>query len=324
MRRPYKVALQLGVSAVLIAVLLWQIDLSRTADLVVSSKPGYLAAAFVIYVATTWLLAWRWQLLLASKGIHEPLGWLTRLYFVGYAAGQVLPTSLGGDAVRIVEHARRRPNARGEAAGAVLMERVLGAAGTLLLVAVGLAIAVGRYSGIAFFVWIEVISIVFVSVGLVLVFSRRSRALLETRIFPLGRRIRIERALNSVYAALHGYRDQLGAVAAVLAITIVTQFIRIMCIWLCGEAVGVELSPLVYIILGPLLFLITLIPFTVNGLGAREAFFVAFLSRFDVGADAAFAVGFLFYAVTIATSLPGGVILLWQSLRPAAVRPTTE
>jgi hypothetical protein len=71
------------------------------------------------------------------------------------------------------------------------------------------------------------------------------------------------------------------------------------------------------VILGPLLFLVMMVPFTINGLGVREAFFVAFLGRFGVDADAAFATGFLFYAVTIATSLPGGVILLWRSLRPA-------
>jgi glycosyltransferase 2 family protein len=324
LRRSYKVALQLGVSAALVGILLWQIDVVRTAELVVSSSPGYLLGALAIYVATTWLLAWRWQILLASKGIHEPLGWLTKLYFVGYAAGQVLPTSIGGDALRIVEHARRRPTARGEAAGAVLMERVLGAAGTLVLVAVGLVIAAGRYSHLGLFIWIEAVSVVLVGLGLVLVFSRRSRTMLETRIFPLGRRIRIERALNSVYSALHGYRDQPKAVLAVLAITIFVQFARIIGIWLCGEAVGVNLSPLVYIILGPLLFLVMLIPFTINGLGAREAFFVAFLSRFGVDADSAFAVGFLFYAVTIATAIPGAVILLWQSVRPAPARPSTD
>ncbi len=324
MRRSYKVALQLGVSAALVGVLLWQIDVSRTVDLVLSSSPGYLLGALAIWVATTWLLAWRWQILLASKGIREPLGWLTKLYFVGYAAGQVLPTSIGGDALRIVEHARRRPNARGEVAGAILMERVLGAAGTLVLVAAGLVIAAGRYPDLGFFVWIEAISIVFVGLGLLLVFSRRSRVMLETWIFPLGRRIRIERALNSVYSALHGYRTQHGAVAAVLAITTFVQFVRVLGIWLCGEAVGVELSPLVYIILGPLLFLVMLIPFTINGLGAREAFFVAFLSRFDVEADAAFAVGFLFYAVTIASAVPGALILLWQSVRPSPARPSTE
>jgi len=99
------------------------------------------------------------------------------------------------------------------------------------------------------------------------------------------------------------------------------QFIRILSIWLCGEAVGVDVSPLVYIVMGPLLFLVMLIPFTINGLGVREAFFIAFLGRFGVDADAAFATGFLFYAVTVAASIPGGAIMIWDSLRPALMRP---
>jgi uncharacterized membrane protein YbhN (UPF0104 family) len=43
----------------------------------------------------------RWGWLLASHAIHERVPWLTRAYFVAYTAGQVLPTSLGGDAVRV-------------------------------------------------------------------------------------------------------------------------------------------------------------------------------------------------------------------------------
>ena len=90
------------------------------------------------------------------------------------------------------------------------------------------------------------------------------------------------------------------------------------------EAVGVDVSPLVYIIMGPLLFLVMLIPFTINGLGVREAFFIAFLGRFGVDADAAFATGFLFYAVTVAASIPGGAIMIWDSLRPALMRPREQ
>jgi uncharacterized membrane protein YbhN (UPF0104 family) len=144
-------------------------------------------------------MAWRWQVLLASKCIHEPFRWLTKLYYISYAASQVLPTGIGGDAVRILEHARRRLQAKGEAAGAS-----------------------------SWSVWSDV-------------------------------------------------------------------------------------SPLVYVILGPLLFLVTMIPVTVNGLGVRESFFVFFLGRFDVPPDAAFAAGFLFFAVTIAAALPGGVILALRS-----------
>jgi glycosyltransferase 2 family protein len=80
-------------------------------------------------------------------------------------------------------------------------------------------------------------------------------------------------------------------------------------------------SAAVYAILGPLLFFVQMVPFTLNGLGLREAFFVGFLGRFDVPAEPALAAGILYYAVSIAASLPGGVILLWRSARPAFVRP---
>jgi glycosyltransferase 2 family protein len=320
-KRPARIALQVLVSGGILALLLYQIDLSSTAELIRSSHWGYVALAFVIFLATTWLMAWRWQILLASKGIHEPLGWLTRLYFIGYAAGQILPTAMGGDAVRIIEHSRRRPDVKAEVAGAVVIERVIGAVGTLVLVAVGLAFAVGRYDDIAAFVWIEAAGILALTVIAVLLFSRRTRRLLEERIFPLGSRVKLDRPLERVHWALHGYRHKPGVLAATLALTIATQLARIGSIWLCGKAVGVDISPVVYIILGPLLFLVMLVPFTINGLGVREAFFVAFLGRFGVDADAAFATGFLFYAVTIAVSIPGGIMLLWRSVRPAVARP---
>ena len=57
--------------------------------------------------------------------------------------------------------------------------------------------------------------------------------------------------------------------------------------------------------LGPLLFLVMLVPFTVNGIGVREAFFVSFLGKLGVPADHAFACGFLFFVMTILLALPG-------------------
>ena len=320
-RRLVRIGLQLAVSGGLLAFLLYQIDVERTASLVGSSHAGYLALALGIFVATTWLMAWRWQILLASRAIREPLSWLTARYFVAYAASQILPTAMGGDAVRIVEHARRRPDAKAEAAGAVLLERVIGATATLLLVAVGLAVAAGRYEDIALVVWAEVAGLGAVVVLGVLLFSRRTRRILEKRVFPLGRRIRLDRPLERVHAALHAYRDRPTVLAAALAVTLAAQLPRIGAIWLCGEAVGLDVSLLVYVIFGPLLFLVMLVPFTINGLGVREAFFVAFLGRFGVDADAAFATGFLFYAVTVATAIPGGLILLLHSLRSGRVRP---
>jgi len=318
MSRATKVGLQLLVSGVVLALLLWQIDLAQTLDILRDSRWGYVAASLAIFVGTTWLMAWRWWVLLAARGVHEPYRWLVRMYFVSYAASQVLPTAVGGDAVRIIEHARRRPDVRATAAGAVVMERILGSAGTLVLVAVALALAAGRYEGVRLLVILELALLAALIVLGLLLFSPRIGRHLEERLFPLGRRIKLDEPLQSLYRSMHEYRNSPRVLLAVLVVSLVAQFARVVGIWLCGEAVGIEVSPIVYIILGPLLFLVQMIPFTLNGIGVREAFFVGFLGRFDVPPEAAFAAGFLYYAVSIATSLPGGFILLWRSMRPAA------
>jgi uncharacterized protein (TIRG00374 family) len=317
-RRPVKLTVQILVSGAVLAFLLWQIDLQQTLDVIRESNWAYVALAFVILLATTWLMTWRWSALLAARGIHEPFSWLLGLYFVSYAAGQVLPTAVGGDAVRIIEHARRRPDAKATAAASVFMERTLGSAATLVLVAAGLAVAVGRYEDVEILLVVEVVFLAAMIVLGLLLFSRRLGLALERRLFPLGRRIKLEKPLQSLYWAMHEYRSAPGVLAAVLGVSVLSQVMRVVGIWLCGEAVGADVSPLVYIILGPLLFLVQMIPFTLNGLGVREAFFVLFLARFDVPEDVAFAAGFLYFAISIATCLPGAFILLWKSMRPAA------
>ena len=317
MSRSSKVGLQLLVSGAVLALLFWQIDLGQTIDILRESKWGYVAASLLIFLATTWLMAWRWWALLRVRGVHEPYGWLVRMYFVSYAASQVLPTAVGGDAVRILEHARRRPDVRATAAGAVVMERILGSAGTLVLVAIALALAAGRYEGVRLLVILELALLAALIILGLLLFSKRIGRHLEERLVPLGKRLRIDAPMQSLYRAMHEYRNAKGVMLQVLAVTLVAQLARVIAIWLCGEAVGVDVSPVVYIVLGPLLFFVQMIPFTLNGIGVREAFFVGFLGRFDVPQEVAFAAGFLYFAVSIATALPGA-FLFWRNVRPAA------
>src|SRR6266849_3203550 len=153
--------------------------------------------------------------------------WLVRAYYTAYTAGQILPTSIGGDAMRIYETSRRHPGNGGPIAGTALLERALGGA----------------------------------------------------------------------------------------AMTLEVQSVRVLSIWHDGLAVDVHLSPRPYYVMGPLLFLVMLVPFTINGLAVREAFFVSFLGQLNVGNDPAFATGFVFFLVTVALALPGAVVLSWESLR---------
>src|SRR5436305_4834237 len=194
----------LVVTGLCTAYILWKIDIGHTAHVLVHGRIGWWLLSIAIMVLSVWPMAWRWQRLLAARGVDDSLGRLVRTYFVGYAAGQVLPTSLGGDASRIYETTRRHPGAGGAAAGSVLLERALGGVATLLLAAVGFALAVGRYD-LGGYLWVELALVVGAAVAAVVVFSTRLHPLLQ-RSRPLLRRLRLERPLREAYLGLHAFR----------------------------------------------------------------------------------------------------------------------
>jgi glycosyltransferase 2 family protein len=301
------------VTGLCVAYILWKIDVPKTARILVHAHFAWFLLSFGLAIAATWPMAWRWQQLLRAKGVEERLGWLVRCYFVSWFVGQVLPTSLGGDASRIYETTKRHPGRGGLAAGSVLLERALGGAATLTLAAIGFTLAIGRYD-VGAYLWIEGAFVLgTVALGFVL-FSRRIRRPLR-RLVPLARVARVERPLRAVYEGIHEYRRNVGLLVGVFALTVFVQAWRVLSIWAAGKAVGVDLSPRPYYVMGPLLFLVMLVPFTINGLAVREAFFVSFLTRLHVAADAAFATGFLFFVVTICLALPGVAIVAVESLR---------
>jgi uncharacterized membrane protein YbhN (UPF0104 family) len=312
MKRRLRVAATLLVTGGAVAYILVKIDLGKTAHIIGSASMWWIVLSAVLTLVTVPPMAWRWQRLLAVRGLHERVLWLTRTYFVSYAVGQVLPTSVGGDASRIFETSRRHPGQITPTTGSVLLERSLGGAVTLVLAGIGLLLAIGRYP-IGPYLWIEVLFVVATLAAGFVFFSRSVRRRLAF-LLPHARRLRLETPARAVYDGIHGYRDHVGTLFTVSLVTAAAQLTRIVAIYASGRAVGIHLSLLPYVVLGPLLFLVMLVPFTVNGIGVREAFFVSFLGRLGVHADDAFACGFLFFLMTILLALPGVAVILWENV----------
>jgi hypothetical protein len=300
-------------TAAAVAYLVWKIDFGTAVDVLRETDFAWFVAAVVIMVGTVPALAARWGWLLRAHGILEPLRWLTRAYFVAYTAGQLLPTSLGGDAVRIVETVRRHPGRTADVTGTVVLERGFGGAATVLLGAVGFLLSIGRYD-VSAYLWLEGVFVFGTIVVGFLFFARSARPFLK-RLLPLFERVRLARPLQAFYEGVHHYRSRPRLLGTVFAVTLAVQTVRILSIWACARAVGIELDVRVYYVMGPLLFLVMLVPFTLNGLAVREAFFVSFLGSLDVSAAQAFAAGFLFFLVTVLLALPGGVVMIRDGLR---------
>jgi len=313
MSRSTRIALTLVLTGVALAYLVWKVDLGTTIDVLLDADIAWFALAVVIMVGTVPLMAVRWRWLLRAQGIDDRMTWLTRTYFTSYTAGQVLPTAIGGDAWRVVETSRRHPGRRGDITAIVLLERGLGGAATLALGALGFLLAVGRYD-VGAYLWIEGVFVLATIVIGFLFFARSARPLLR-RIRPVLYWTRLQRPLKAFYDGVHHYRGHPRLLAGVFAYTTALQAVRVLSIWAAGKAVGIELGPRIYYVMGPLFFLVLLVPFTLNGIAVREAFFVSFLGSVGVPADTAFAAGFLFFLVTTLLALPGALILLFEGVR---------
>jgi uncharacterized membrane protein YbhN (UPF0104 family) len=124
---------------------------------------------------------------------------------------------------------------------------------TLVLAGVGLVLAIGRYP-IGAYLWIELVFVVAMVAAAFVFFSRAVRRRLVF-LGPVARRLRVEKPARAVYDGLHGYRDHSRTMLVVSLVTAGSQLIRVVAIYASGRAVGIHLSLLPYIVLGPLLFL---------------------------------------------------------------------
>ena len=117
--------LKIVVSATLIGILVWNLDLAEFADGFRNMDPLLAFAAFILLWIQYPLSAVKWQVALRLHGIEYKTGYLLRAHCIAFFFNNFLPTSIGGDAyraIRTMENAERKAHA----ISAVVMERLIG------------------------------------------------------------------------------------------------------------------------------------------------------------------------------------------------------
>src|SRR5262245_22039339 len=101
-RRHARLWLRLLVSAVLFAILLTKIHFDDFVPEVHTSGTWVFLAAGILLMGLSFVLAaWRWQRVLAVFGHHVRLRTLTKHYLAGQFVGNLLPSTVGGDVLRV-------------------------------------------------------------------------------------------------------------------------------------------------------------------------------------------------------------------------------
>jgi uncharacterized membrane protein YbhN (UPF0104 family) len=298
---------RLLVTAGLLWALLSRVDLSHARELVDHVSLPVLAAGATALLATSPFSALRWHIVLAAE-TRSPGPWiLLKIVLVGLFFNQVLPSGVGGDAVR-AWRCHRLGIGAASAIRSLVLDRVSGYFVMVVLFAVSLPVLLDilvdarqRY-GLGL-----LLGAALCGLTALFVIDYLPRRLLRFRlIFELAALSREGRRLVTRPERL----------AAILCLAAVILGLTIVAFMLVAHSLGVDLSFGSWVVIVPPVSLIQLVPVSLAGWGVRELGFVVVLAGFGIPAEAALATSVLIGLCLIVVGLPGG--LLWLTGRDIA------
>ena len=304
-RRAAVLALKLGITTAL-GYWLWQsVDAAAIYASLLSTSPAGLVAAVLLVLLQHGVMAWRWQRLLRWMG--HPLSWpeAFRWMLIGTFFGQALPSSVGGDAVRIL-WLRQRGAGLTVAAGSVLVERVSGVLMLCVLVTGGALVM--DLSTVA-----PTMRHVLLSIGPVAVLA----AMVGLGSLWLAPALGHGARYNRFYAAFNVVREALSNPRRALELAVyglLGSGCGLAAVWVLGHQLGVPLGGAHHFALGGLALLITVLPISLGGWGLREASMVGLFAVFGAPAEPVLAMSLLLGLLPLVVSLPAG--LSWWVAQP--------
>jgi uncharacterized membrane protein YbhN (UPF0104 family) len=299
---------KLAVSASLIWLLSTRVNFGAVFDRLKLVGALELGAVLALTFLGAALAAWRWRLIASAFGHVLPYPWSLKVLLIGMFFNQTLPSSVGGDAVRIW-YLGRHEHAFADAVTIVLGDRIVAMIMLLLMTAVSLPFLLPLIPSTA----TRATLIAMVAGGGV------GAAVLFIGGLPLVRLVarsvpvvdRLVTRLGQVAAQLQG-RVVLGSV---LSLSLVLHALTALTVFAIAQGMNLAVSAYDCLLLIPPVLLISVMPITVAGWGVRESAMVSAFALVGVGAEDALSLSILFGLSGILGGIPGGLLWLADTLR---------
>lgn len=305
-----RVLARFAISLTLLGFLLWTTDLISVGN-AVGTAPGFsLVGATAAIIATVLPFAWRWRILCRANDIelgwNQALGATTHAYFFN----QVLLSSVGGDAYRVL-YLTQRQHQLSQAVSCILADRLVGLFGLLVLVIIGQPILAWSSDG-------EILRTLAVVVSLVIL-----SGLLTLNFLPLGKlseqahpKRPWARWTQPLFSALQLLRDpsQTHQVALRQALLLALSAQLLLCIaaWFLAQGLALNLPWWLLLATFPSVYFISLIPITLGGWGSREGAMISILSLVGVTTTDSLALSVLFGLCMLLMGLIGGLCFAFR------------
>lgn len=265
--------------------------------------PPAVALALALIILPLFILAARLRLILAAQGINISLGDTVTLIFIGYFFNALLPTAVGGDAVKAYYIAKKSGDVMRSFA-AVFIDRLLGmlammCLGIIALLAVKSELLSSRLMAV-------LLAVLIAGIAILILLLNKGLTRRFTFLVPLLNAIKIKDKMRNMYDALSAFRSHKRLLFAGYLISFVSQIIGFSAVYVLTGALGTQV-PLTYVYFAmSIIAVISMLP-SIGGLGVREGGFVLLFSPV-IGKEAAFTLGILWLGLLFIIAFIGGLL----------------
>ena len=286
-----------------IFVVLWQVANGEQAlQLLLEAELAMLGAALFLLSLQTVLSALRWKITASQLGIKMNSNKALSEYYIAQAANQSLPGGVLGDLAR----AARSSNQAGwmRAAQAVVIERLAGQLGLMIVFFSALAISVLFATQFEIPFWLLMASLMLLFLIALAVATLVSVARLTNSGFS--------RFLRSIWMNLQAAIFDRKVFWLQLLLSLSTAILNVLAFVASAWAIGAEIDLLASFFVIPIVLLAMLVPLTISGWGVREALAAALFPLAAAGATQGLAASVAFGLVFILASAPGFFAVLFM------------
>lgn len=294
MKNIIKITLKIIVTLVIFYYLFKHIDFNALFDLLKNSHGGWILVALIMQLTSTYLAAYRWFKISQLLVFKEKLSFYVQSYFKGTFFNQVLPSSIGGDAIRILDLTRKNYDKK-DAFYGVFVDRVVGLVGLLVLNLIASVLFYGTFES-DFSQLIILITLGGILGFMSLFYFDRISFLANYKFLNLFHRL--AKRLNDLYSSKR-------LLVKHISISVIVHLFSVLTMYGLSLSLSLELSFQTLLIAVPPVFLLTIIPLSLAGWGIREGAMVGVFML--VGADQTkiLAMSILYGLLLIISALPG-------------------
>lgn len=294
-----------AVTIALLLLLFRRVDFQQFWETLSRARIGLLVLSLALLWFGHFICIFRWRILMRPLMPILSIARLFGIACIGLFFNLAFPTVIGGDVVKMY-YAGRASRQFAHSFAATFLDRDTGMMAMMMIACAATLIYSPNVPGIpvTLIVWSVLAAFVF---GNALIFApalhrRFSQALVLFRLRGVAAKV------DKVSHAFQIMSRHWTTLVVALLISLVNQLLVIAVTWVMSEGLRLHVSFAYFLVLVPVVTLISMIPISLSGMGLREYAYLSLLGGIGVAPESSLALGLLSSGAVLLSAIPGGVI----------------